>query len=152
MTQDNATTGEVRSGRSRVIGLAGALLAATAVTGLTGCLAGGHSDKPVLSVDLFWDQAASPSHFTGGTCSDANVSWMDWRLEDETGALVANPDPKNPSDKDCKNGFDFYDLGPGSYTFVVTGYDASDKPVWSSTCTNLDLQRFAASYECDVTR
>lgn len=146
MTQDN-------TGKDRGHALVRARLALVfAALALSGCLGSSHSDRAVLSVDLFWDEDPSASHFRGGDCSSAAVSWMEWHLEDASGATVASPDPHDSTAKDCKNGFDFYDLAPGDYTLVITGHDASDKPLWSTSCQGLTLQRFAASFECDIDR
>jgi hypothetical protein len=151
MTQDSSAKGDLRRKLARrpvgrAAGLAGLGLLAVAAAG---CFSGGHSDRPVLSVDLYWDENVSPTHFSGGTCQSAGVSWMEWDIRDSGGVIVSQ---SASSGEDCQNGFDFYDLAPGDYTLTITGHDASDKPLWSSECQGLVLGRFAASYECDIDR
>ena len=117
-----------------------------ALLGASGCVLGRNSDDPVLSVDLLWDESET-SRFSEGTCESADVTWMEWKLKDDSGHVVRRND-KDATD--CEPGFDFFDLDPGTYTLVVSGYDDQDKERWVSECTGLTMDRFDTLYECDI--
>lgn len=116
----------------------------------SGCVFGSNSDRPVLSVDLLWDKSAT-TRFSEGDCDSAGVLWMEWSLEDKKGKRVRYS--KTDLDKECQPGFDFFDLEPGEYVLVVTGYDSDETdaaPVWASECTGLTVERFDSLFACRI--
>jgi hypothetical protein len=115
---------------------------------LAGCVLGNDSDPPVLSVDLLWDRSAQNGRFSEGTCASANVVWMEWQLTEKNGGrLVAT---NKDDSQDCRDGFDFVDVGPGKYNLTVMGYDDQNQQLWSSTCQDLVLERFDVLFQCKV--
>ncbi len=124
------------------------LAGASMILGASGCIVGNDSGPPVLAVDLFWDENPKADRFSEGTCQSAGVTSMDWTLTNS--ATKKTVIASTSGGVDCQDGFNFEKLGAGDYTLTVTGYDAKDKPLWTSTCTNLTLDRFDANYACDV--
>ncbi len=114
----------------------------------SGCVLGGGDNDPVLSVDLLWDLSESNTRFLDGYCDEAEVVWMDWKLENEDGRVVK----KSPKDERCADGIDFHDLDPGRYTLEITGYDENDEIEWQTRCTHLDIERFSEFYACEIPR
>jgi hypothetical protein len=111
-----------------------------------GCVLGNDNDPPLLAVDLIWDRS-STDKFWGGSCDQAGVVYMKWELQDDKG----HTKKKGPKDGEpCLEGLDFASLLPGSYTFVVSGYDDKDKMLWEATCKHLDLGRFDVLHGCEI--
>lgn len=127
------------------------LSCAVAVIGIaftaSGCIMGGDSGEPVLAVDLYWDENPRADRFAGGTCSTAGVTWMEWKLVDDSGDAVVESDP---SGEPCQDGFNFENVGPGDYELELRGYDDQDAELWSTVCTALSLDRFDRLYACDI--
>jgi len=128
-----------------VLGLLPLLLS----TAASGCVLGNDSDPPVLSTDLLWDRSPQSNKFAEGTCESAGVVWMDWQLLDKDDHVVTTSDDKG---QECKDGFDFVDVGPGEYKLTVMGYDDAEQQLWTSTCDHLVVERFDVLYQCEVER
>jgi hypothetical protein len=126
------------------------LLLATGLSwSATGCVVGGDSGEPVLAVDLYWDESDRADRFVGGTCTSADVAWMEWELLDSQGdRVVAGED----GGEACQDGFNFNQLELGTYKLVVSGFDDQDVELWRATCKGLRLERFDVLYSCDVDR
>jgi hypothetical protein len=114
-------------------------------TALSGCIAGNDSAPPVLAVQLLWDEAPDKG-FSAGTCDSAQVAHMSWQLKEGDQIVGQSDDPNVP----CEDGFNFVDVGPGKYDLSIQGFDADLKPLWSSSCTGLVLERFDLLYSCKV--
>ena len=140
-TMRSSCAGSLRS--STVTGIVCALLCVSA----SGCVLGNDSDPPVLSVDLLWDRSPQDNRFSEGDCKSAGVVWMNWQLKDEDDQVIASSDDEG---QECKDGFDFLDVGPGKYSLTTMGFDDSDQMLWNSTCDNLVLDRFDVLFECKV--
>jgi len=113
-----------------------------AAVGFSGCILGEDSDPPVLSVDLYWEDA---TRYSDDTCDSADVASMDWQLTDDAGEVVEE------REGECEDGFNFLGVEPGNYTLKVNGYDADKNKQWEGTCRLL-LDRFDRVYPCDVGR
>jgi hypothetical protein len=117
------------------------------LAGLAGCVLGDNSDPPVLSVDLYWRLRGN--HRAESTCESSNVASMEFQLIDTHTGAVAVDNEDTESGRECLDGFNFVDVGPGDYRLDVKGYDADQNQLWSGSC-DLSLSRFDRLYSCDV--
>lgn len=111
------------------------------------CVLGNDTDGPVLAVDLLWDLSAS-ERFAAGSCEDAGVLFVAWRLKDDEGEVLQESD----EDETCAesgDGFNFYGLYSGDYVLEVEGSDDQDARRWEATC-KFTLDRFDTLYRCKV--
>ncbi len=146
MRQEPSTVTQ-RGGLWTALAACGLALALTLT--LPGCLGSSNSSRPVLSVDLMWDDNTSPTAFNAGSCQSAGVANVVWTL---TKVGEKTPAKASPSGgESCENGFDFFDLPPGTYDLTITGYDSSDTDVWKTTkCTGLRIEAFDDAFRCDM--
>jgi hypothetical protein len=117
------------------------------LAGLAGCVLGNDSDPPVLSVDLYWHLRGS--HRGDSTCESSDVSSMTFQLTDVNSGDVVVENEDSDQGRECQDGFNFVDVGPGDYRLDVKGYDADQNQLWSGSC-DLWLGRFDRTYSCDV--
>src|SRR5262245_38424387 len=83
-----------------------AVLLLLAALGPSGCVLGNDTDGPVLAVDLLWDLSPT-ERFAAGSCQDAEVLFVSWRLKDDGGEVLQESD----DDETCAesgDGFNFY--------------------------------------------
>lgn len=118
------------------------------VVGLTGCVLGNDSNPPVLSINLYW-QVRGGSHGGDQRCDDSGVQTMTFTLTDTNSDQVVVQNEDSDAGRQCQNGFDFVDVGPGDYRLDVKGFDADGNQLWSGTC-DVSLGRFDRLYDCDI--
>jgi hypothetical protein len=100
---------------------------------------------------LYW-QVRSGSHNNGGgdqRCEDSGVETMTFTLTDTDSNQVVVQNEDSDAGRQCQNGFDFVDVGPGDYRLDVKGFDADGNQLWSGTC-DVSLGRFDRLYDCDI--
>ena len=118
------------------------------VVGLSGCVLGNDSNPPVLKVNLYW-QLRGGSRHGDSRCQDSGVETMQFTLTDTNSDEVVVQNEDSDAGRQCQNGFDFVDVGPGDYRLDVKGFDADDNQLWSGSC-DLSLGRFDRLYDCDI--
>jgi hypothetical protein len=118
------------------------------VVGLAGCALGNDSNPPALSVDLYWLVRGGNRH-GDERCSDSGVETMTFTLTDTNSGQVVVQNEDSDDGRQCENGFDFVDVGPGDYRLDVKGFDADNNQLWSGSC-DVSLGRFDRLFKCDV--
>lgn len=129
--------------------MTGALLASA-----TSCLDAG-SAAPSIAVLLYWDELPDSDGFRSGTCGEAGVDHMEWRLvRTRDGVAVAEGvDACCTRERVCETSIDSVVVdqpAPGDYALEITGFDANGAPRWGKRCEGLHVTRFDQAYRCDV--
>lgn len=126
---------------------AAAVLLLLAALAPSACILGNDTDGPVLAVDLLWDLSPT-ERFAAGSCEDAEVLFVTWRLKDGEGEVLQESD----DDETCAasgDGFNFFGLYSGEYVLEVEGFDDQDAQRWEGSC-KLELDRFDTLFRCRV--